>query len=40
MIIEHVHLSIKSGQSEAFLEAFEQAKHIVYQWKALMRSTD
>lgn len=30
MIIEHVHLSIKSGQSEAFLEAFEQAKHIVY----------
>ncbi len=30
MIIEHVHLSIKSGQSEAFFEAFEQAKHIVY----------
>ncbi|MCG9510937.1 antibiotic biosynthesis monooxygenase [Acinetobacter pittii] len=30
MIIEHVHLSIKSGQSEAFLKAFEQAKHIVY----------
>lgn len=30
MIIEHVHLSIKSGQSEAFLEAFEQAKYIVY----------
>ncbi|ABO13631.2 antibiotic biosynthesis monooxygenase family protein [Acinetobacter baumannii] len=30
MSIEHVHLSIKSGQSEAFLKAFEQAKHIVY----------
>ncbi|EME0399077.1 antibiotic biosynthesis monooxygenase, partial [Acinetobacter baumannii] len=29
MIIEHVHLKIKSGQSEAFLKAFEQAKHIV-----------
>ncbi|HBN5964922.1 TPA: antibiotic biosynthesis monooxygenase [Acinetobacter baumannii] len=29
MIIEHVNLKIKSGQSEAFLKAFEQAKHIV-----------
>ncbi|WP_066029273.1 antibiotic biosynthesis monooxygenase family protein, partial [Acinetobacter baumannii] len=30
MIIAHVHLRIKSGQSEASLKASEQAKHVVY----------
>jgi heme-degrading monooxygenase HmoA len=30
MIIEHVHLKIKPEQSEAFEQAFQQAKEIIY----------
>lgn len=35
MIIEHVHLNIKPDQSEAFEQAFQQAKEIIYPMQGL-----
>ena len=34
MIIEHVHLKIKTNQSVAFEQAFQQAKKIIAPMKA------